>query len=128
MSSSSVQLLNLSSLPDLDEVARSLVPLLSNIDKSLARKLAQRRSFLQQEPQEIDPVVMEERLMKLKPLLMHLKSLDSKKFGGLTTLVGAAQQTRGADELTILLAVVLEGLAVQRAVCVPEEHTDNERR
>jgi len=43
-------------------------------------------------------------------------------------LVGAAQQTRGADELTILLAVVLEGLAVQRAVCVPEEHTDNERR
>lgn len=86
------QLLSLHSLPNLDGAAQALAPLLAKVDPVAARALENRnKSFLQQAEDPVDPVVMEERLMKLKPLLIHLKSLDSKRFGGLAGVIGEAQ-------------------------------------
>ncbi|CAD7954288.1 unnamed protein product [Amoebophrya sp. A25] len=47
------------------------------------------KSFLQ--PSSVDPLVQEERLLKIRPLLLKLAKLDTKKFGTLQKVASAAQ-------------------------------------
>lgn len=44
---------------------------------------------------QLDPLVEQQRLMKLQPILLRLKKLDKRTFGGLAHLVGAASRDAG---------------------------------
>merc|ERR1740120_589991 len=64
------------------------------------------RSFLEQSGMKsdkgngkVDPLVQEERLLKIRPILMKLAKLDTKKFGSLQKIATTAQNAADAQIL-----------------------------
>jgi len=78
------------SMHNLDPQAATLLSGLMDLMKKNegSHAITKIASFLQE-----DPLVEEQRLNRLKPILLKLQKLDGKTFGGLAKLVGVAKDT-----------------------------------